>query len=184
MRLMGIGVATIIVALAPIAATATSQATFMFPLRPGAPMPRIDAAATTRSARAVLGSLVLAYDPAKWEVAAAGAGLTATCRRQDCRHVTVVGAMTIDPPESCSTAGPMGGTHARRRKTRSLPGLDLQLVSIDLGCRNLAAPRIAACVVHAGRVYRFDAAPGSCRSDPGFGREEAVTDLLDGLRPR
>lgn len=131
--------------------------------------------------RVAIGDLELTYDAADWRVDVLDSRVVATCLRRGCGSFGLTGGLSAEPASTCSDAALLGEARGHARvATFLLRGIALHLVEIDLGCRNLVPPRIAACVAFAGRVYRFESGPPNCRSGPA-GNTQAVTDLLKGL---
>ena len=145
------------------------------------------AAAIPAAAPARLGDIRIAYDPAAWRVAPIRSGLRFECAGKDCRSYPVLVTRVDGKAAPCSQQaleGRMGQGGSSR--ALSLPSqaahAPLTVIAHDLGCRNLVAPSIAACVTIKGSTYMFDAAPGSCAPAPGG--DDGIVDLLSAVTAR
>jgi len=144
----------------------------------------VQAPLVARSAVARIGDLDIAYDASRWRIARLNQGLLFECIAEGCSYDAVTVRAVPSKSQVCTPASLTARVSGRSEVLKTPGGgeLTFHAVSRDLGCRNLVAPRVAACATHGGSTYSFDAGPLGCQTGPGDS-EGGVLELIAGASP-
>jgi hypothetical protein len=134
-----------------------------------------------------VGDLVLWFDGDIWRVERQGQSYEIHAIGAGPGDAPISLTVTGDGSKPCSPEAVLdlakllySGAWMHGVRTVPRPGFDLQVATLDMGCRNLTGSPVFACTAYQGKDYFLTAVPGGCRETPP-NYDGPVLDLLMGL---
>lgn len=137
----------------------------------------------------VIGELARPSESGRWTLEGENARYSIGCYDQHCHGQIIDAEIVTAAGNRCN--GSMlseragfaysGDSGAELSSPRTIPlaGFQLNVVTVQLGCRNWTGSPVFACTAVAGDLYMFTADPGGCATPPQF--DEPVLEFLNGL---